>query len=118
MSTDLPSAGPLTLNDVRIALGDTDPNSTNAGALRRVLGRGSFSTIQKHLDTIRQEIAAPLLEAMGAAPDAPKDLIQSLWSVAWTAAQARTAGALAQAQALTAQGAHSAASAGAGCGTG
>ena len=90
--------GPLTLDDVRAALGDTDPNSTNAGALRRALGRGSLSTIQKHLDAIRAEGAAQALEVAGAAPDAPKDLIAAVWAHAWTAAQARTAGALAVAQ--------------------
>ena len=95
--------GPVSLDDVRTALGETDPNSTNSGALRRTLGRGSLSTIQKHLDSIRQELAAPALEALGAAPEVPKELLQAVWSAAWTAAQARTAGALAQAQALAAQ---------------
>lgn len=74
----------LFLDDVRTALGETDPNSTNSGALR-------------------QELAAPALEALGAAPDVPKELVQAVWSAAWTAAQARTAGAQAQAQALVAQ---------------
>lgn len=101
--TNAATAGPVTLEDTRAALGETDPNSTNAGAVRRTLGRGSLSTIQKHLDNIRQELAAPALEALGAAPDVPKELLQAVWSAAWTAAQARTAGALAQAQALVAQ---------------
>lgn len=91
--------GPVTLDEVRLALGDTDPNTTNAGALRRTLGRGSLSTLQKHLDAIRAEGAAHALEFAGAAPDAPKDLMSALWSHAWSAAQARTAGALAAAQA-------------------
>jgi hypothetical protein len=97
------TTGNLTLQDVRQALGDTDPNNTNSGALRRVLGRGSLSTIQKHLDTIRAEGAAPALELAGAAPEAPKDLVAAVWSAAWATAQARTLGALAQAQALAAQ---------------
>ena len=101
--TDTTTTGPVTIEDTRAALGDTDPSSTNAGALRRILGRGSLSTLQKHLDTIRQELAAPALEALGTAPDAPKELVQALWSAAWTAAQAKTSGALAQAQALAAQ---------------
>lgn len=91
--------GPVTLEDVRAALGETDPYSTNAAAVRRTLGRGSLSTIQKHLDALRAKGAAQALEVAGAAPDAPKDLIASIWSYAWTAAQARTAGALAAAQA-------------------
>lgn len=93
-----PAAGPVNLDDVRAALGDTDPNSTNAGAVRRLLGRGSLSTIQKHLDALRADGAAQALDVAGAAPDAPKDLIAALWTHAWTAAQARTAGALAAAQ--------------------
>jgi len=93
--------GAVTLDDVRSALGDTDAHSTNAGALRRTLGRGSLSTIQKHLDAIRAEGAAQALEVGGAAPDVPKDLMGALWAHAWSAAQARTAGALAQAQQQT-----------------
>lgn len=95
--------GPVTLDDVRSALAGTDPHSTNAGALRRVLGRGSLSTIQKHLDTIRAEGLAPALELAGAAPAAPSDLVAAVWSAAWAAAQARTLGTLAQAQAQVAQ---------------
>ena len=90
--------GPVTLDDVRAALADTDANDTNAGAVRRTLGRGSLSTIQKHLDSIRKAGMAQALEVVGVAPDAPKDLIAAVWSSAWAAAQARTAGALASAQ--------------------
>lgn len=92
------SSGPVTLEDVRGALGETDPSTTNASKLRAVLGRGSFATIQKHLDFIRAELAAPALEAAGKAPDVPKDVLQALWSVAWTAASAAASGALAAAQ--------------------
>ena len=97
--TNTTPQGPVTLDEVRLALGDTDPNNTNAGALRRTLGRGSLSTLQKHLDALRAEGAAQALEVGGAAPDAPKDLMSALWAHAWSAAQARTAGALAAAQA-------------------
>ena len=93
----------LTINDVRAAVGEASPNATNAGALRKILGRGSLSTIQKHLDTIRHALAAPAPDMAGTAPEAPKELVQALWSAAWTAAQAKTAGALATAQALAAQ---------------
>lgn len=93
------STGPLTLDDTRAALGDIDPNATNAGALRRLLGRGSLSTIQKHLDTLRAEAAGPEFDLSHVAPDAPKDLVSALWASAWAAAQARTLGALASAQA-------------------
>ena len=101
--TETTNTGNITLQDVRAALGETAPNSTNAGVLRRILGRGSLSTIQKHLDTIRAEGAAPALELAGAAPAAPGDLVAAVWSAAWAAAQARTLGALAQAQAQVAQ---------------
>lgn len=92
------NTGPVTLDDVRAALGETDANNTNAGAVRKLLGRGSLSTIQKHLDAIRAEGAAQALEVAGAAPDAPKDLLNAIWAHAWSAAQSRTAGALAAAQ--------------------
>lgn len=101
--TESGNTGPVTIEDTRAALGDIAPNNTNAGALRRVLGRGSLSTIQKHLDAIRAESAAPALELGGTAPETPKDLIAAVWAQAWTAAQARTLGALAQAQAQVAQ---------------
>lgn len=94
-----PNSGPVTIDDVRLALGDSDANATNANKIRAALGRGSQSTIQKHLDLIRAELAAasaPALES-APAPEAPKELAQAIWSAAWTAAQAKTAGALAQA---------------------
>lgn len=93
------SQGPVTLDDVRAALNGTDPTTTNAGALRKLLGRGSNATIQKHLDTLRAEAVAPVADLTGTAPDAPKELVNALWQAAWVHAQARTAGALAQAHA-------------------
>jgi vacuolar-type H+-ATPase subunit I/STV1 len=95
------ATGPVTLDDVRTAIGDGDANATNAGALRKLLGRGSQTTIQKHLDAIRADLVAPELEAVSAAPDAPKELIQAVWSSAWATAQARSAGALAASQQKT-----------------
>lgn len=89
--------GPVNLDDVRAALADTDPTATNAGALRRSLGRGSLSTIQKHLDAIRAETTRPVLDLGNTAPEIPKDLMQGLWTHVWAQAQARTAVALAQA---------------------
>jgi len=96
-----PSAGPVSLEDVRQALGDTDPNTTNAGALRKQLGRGSVSTIQRHLDALRAQAAPPLDPSMGDVPKAPVELVQSLWSMAWAQAQAQVQGALALALAKT-----------------
>ena len=43
----------ITKDEVMAVLGDADPMCTSAAKLRRVLGRGSFATIQKHLDAIR-----------------------------------------------------------------
>jgi hypothetical protein len=89
--------GNVTIEDVRLALNDKDPNQVNAGTIRAVLGRGSLSTIQKHINTIRSEQAPQPLQATGEAPTVPKELVQSLWSAAWQGAQAQTAGALASA---------------------
>ena len=69
------TTGPVTFDDVRQALGDQDPAGTNAGALRKLLGRGSLSTIQKHLDALRAQAVQPAVEAPGKVPDAPQDLI-------------------------------------------
>ena len=93
------TTGPVTFDDVRQALGDQDPAQTNAGALRKLLGRGSLSTIQKHLDTLRTQAVQPAVEAPGKVPDAPQDLIQVVWAQAWATAQALVQTALASAQA-------------------
>ncbi len=93
------TTGPVTFDDVRQALGDQDPASTNAGALRKLLGRGSLSTIQKHLDTLRTQAVQPAVEAPGKVPDAPQGLIQVVWAQAWATAQALVQTALATAQA-------------------
>ena len=74
------TTGPVTFDDVRAALGDQDPTGTNAGAVRRIIGRGSLSTIQKHLDTLRAQAVQPAAEAPGKVPDAPQDLIQGVWA--------------------------------------
>ena len=87
--------GNVTIDDVRSAIGDKDPNSINAGSIRATLGRGSNQTIQKHLEKIRAEQAPQPLESTSEAPIAPKELLQSLWANAWVAAQAKTSGMLA-----------------------
>lgn len=92
--TQTTTTGPITLADVKSALGDTDPSSTNAGAVRAIIGRGSYATIQKHLDTIRAELAPVPPVAPGTAPGAPTMLIDQVWVAAWTAAQALTLGRL------------------------
>ena len=82
--------GPITLADVTAALADTDPSSTNAGALRQIMGRGSYATIQKHLDAIRAERAPVMPAAPGAIPAAPAEAIAAIWGAAWAQAQVMT----------------------------
>lgn len=89
----------VTLEDVRAALGEIPAAATNAGVVRKALGRGSLSTIQKHLDTLRSEASAP-----GQAPEAqvepvPAQLAAALWSHALACARAAVGMELAQAQA-------------------
>jgi len=89
------STGPVTLEDVSRALGDMSPHDTNANRLRAILRRGSFTTVQKHLDTLRaQRIAAAQPAAEQSAPKAPAEAVEMLWAAAWNAAQAKTMGRL------------------------
>jgi hypothetical protein len=94
MAETITPTGPITLADVRQALGDTNPSNTNAGALRAILGRGSYATIQKHLDAIRAERSPVVPVAPGAAPTAPADAVAAIWGAAWSQAQALTLGRL------------------------
>lgn len=96
------SAPRVTLDDVRTVLDGTALHQTNASKVRALLGnRGSLETIQKHLNTLRAEVAAAAAPAVAAdqVPTPSADLIQSLWSHAWSAAQAMVQAALASAQA-------------------
>lgn len=86
-------AARVTIDDVRTILEGTDPNQTNASKVRALLGgRGSFETIQKHLGTLRAEIAAAALPPVAAdqVPALPADAAQAMWVAAWTAAQVQT----------------------------
>lgn len=94
------AASRVTVADVRQALGETDPNSTNAGALRQVIGRGSFATIQKYLDAVRAERAPVVPVAPGATPAPPADAVAAIWGAAWAQAQMLT---LARLEAVTAE---------------
>jgi len=86
-----PTAGPVTLEDVREALGNTSPHQTNSATIRQRLGRGSLSTIQRHLAALRQQSAE---QGHGAthgeivAPEAPDGLLRGLWESAYAAALA------------------------------
>ena len=89
-----PSTGPVTLDDVVHALGDLDPSNTNAAKIRETLGRGSFATIQKHLDRLRAA-RTTLAPAQGSdVPSAPTDVLATLWSAAYRAASHLTAARL------------------------
>lgn len=92
MEDNKPQAS-VSIDDVRAALGETDPHKTNAGKLRAIIGRGSLRTIQNHLETIRAAAIAAVAEAGEAdtIPVVPKELADALWQAAWNAAQGRTA---------------------------
>lgn len=84
----------VTIDEVRAQL---DKGLTNAAQVRKALGRGSFSTIQKHINTLRRPEKQTTATDVNETPDAPEDLLSSIWSHAWAKAQARTSGALADA---------------------
>lgn len=98
--TPSPATGALTRADVLAALGDTDANSTNANALRGLIGRGSMATIQRHLADIRAERLPVAPTAPGAIPTAPAEAVAAIWHAAWTQAQVQTLGRL---EAVTAE---------------
>ena len=87
------AASRVTIDDVRTILEGTDPNQTNASKVRALLGnRGSFETIQKHLGTLRAEMAAAAMPPVAAdqVPALPTEAAQAMWVAAWTAAQVAT----------------------------
>lgn len=86
------NSGPIGFDDVVQALGDTDPASTNASKLRSIIGRGSYATIQRHLDAIReQRRKAEQPQEVALVPPAPPELL-AMWgaAVAVAVAQVRT----------------------------
>lgn len=88
------SEGPIAYADVLAHVptdenGVLQPNATNAGVIRAQLGRGSTSTVQKHLDAIRAELeAAAAPQPAGTTPTAPADAVSAIWHAAWSAAHA------------------------------
>lgn len=79
--------GPVTLADVRQVV--EDPFQTNANRVREHLGRGSNATIQKHLQTLREELRRKQEVSDSEVPTAPDSVVQNLWATAWTAASAQ-----------------------------
>ena len=79
---------PVTLEDVRAALGDEDPRQTNAAVIRQRLGRGSFGTIQRHLVRLREEVSGgnkPGAVTPQASLPMPDDVLSG-FRAAWSAA--------------------------------
>lgn len=89
----------ITRDDVRVALADVDPNNTNSGRIREILGRGSLATIQKYLEELRAE-KVPAVQQISEVPNAPKDLINAVWQAAYQAAQSQSFNLVATATAL------------------
>ena len=86
-------ASRVTLDDVRAVLNGTDLHSTNASKVRTLLGgRGSFETIQKHLGTLRQELATAAAPPVSAdqVPPMPTEAAAAMWVAAYSAAQVQT----------------------------
>jgi hypothetical protein len=92
------SDGPISYADVLAAIprneatGDLLAATTNGGAIRKTIGdRGSLSTIQRHLEAIREEMATAALPVTAeGAPPAPTEIVAAIWSAAWSSAQAAT----------------------------
>jgi len=92
------TAGPVTIDEVQAALDDlddTDPRNTNAAVIRRIIGRGSLSTIQKHLAVLRDvREARERFDGVSAtyedviAPLAPEGIMRGIWEAAFMAAMA------------------------------
>ena len=79
----------ITRDDVRVALADVDPNNTNSGRIREILGRGSLATIQKYLEELRAE-KVPQVQQISEVPNAPKELINAVWQAAYQSAQSQS----------------------------
>lgn len=80
------AVGRVTLDDVRAAVEQLggDPTRTNAAKVREVLGRGGYTTIQKHLETMRAGLAEPEAESgPETAPEAPQELLRGIWAAVW-----------------------------------
>jgi hypothetical protein len=88
MSDDAAVNSNLTFDDVVTALGETDPNGTNAAKLRTVLGRGGLTTIQKHLDAIRADRAAALLPVDDVKAPTMPESVAAMWGAAYGTAMA------------------------------
>lgn len=84
-------ADPVTLADVQAALEQmgVDATATNAATIRETLGRGSYRTIQKHLDALRSALMEPEPEIVETPPEAPQEILAGIWAVVWAEASRR-----------------------------
>lgn len=71
----------VTLDEVRDSLGESgDPFATNAAKIRKALGRGSYSTIQTHLNVLRERAQNEEFDIEPVeVPAAPNDLLEPVW---------------------------------------
>lgn len=102
MNTTTTTTGPVTLDDVRSALEvmGVAASATNASAIRREIGRGSLSTIQKHLEVLRAaEIEEEAPGINGVIPEPDEAAVTALWRAAYAAVEGRVYRAMAEAQA-------------------
>lgn len=85
-----PETSSITYDDVLVAIARTggDLNLTNASKLRSVIGRGSFTTIQRFLDRAREAAAPAPSIGEGDIPAPPKNVLAHLWGMAYVAAKA------------------------------
>ena len=97
MEEVIENSGPVTIDDVRKVLSsaEVDPRKTNSGAVRRMLGRGSMATIQRHLEVLRAELEPKTPALDGEIPVVPKELAAAVEAKA-AATAAATAAAAAQ----------------------
>ena len=84
-------AEPVTLADVQAALEQigVDATETNAAIIRETLGRGSYRTIQKHLDALRSALKESEPEIVDTPPEAPREILAGIWSAVWAEAAQR-----------------------------
>jgi len=90
----------ISIDDVRQAIGDEDPNNTNANRIRDKLGRGSMGTIQKHLNAIREGIEA---DNQPETPMVTDEAVKAIWDAAIASAKDYTMAQIIQLQAANSE---------------
>lgn len=99
--THIIKTGPITIADVLSAIGGGSPFETNAGAIRKILKRGSNQTIQGILVDLRKQALVALQPPSDLPiPKPPAEIVDVLWTAAVHAAQVKT---LARLESLSAQ---------------